>query len=1118
MGWDIKATADAAGEVLSQAPSLPSATSMLDRLAATSEALPKTVWGLIAISALSFAFFGMTDMGKRIRRGVSDAMFSNWRLALLGATGIVLSLASGYTTWDGMRNFTGEPVLSLMITFGIQGVMLIIAWLIGETFATGMSQQPAGPQGGFARGTQAGAGAVIGGLLFVALMVLVLQSTGRLDIRSAASGAFDWSGLADSMLIIVVGLLSVALMALYSASDLVKPYVQSSRVIVKNAVLWVMFLSCMATSVFFSFDSLFTAIFPQSERVRAAELRAQNQVAGIIADIGTTIEARRLQSAEELFQSEGWQVYEVQLARLAKEAQSSAPEIEAYFNEQIESKNRAIKEQQERIATSQSGQAGLEVKKTALTDELSRLEADRPTLAEEYGKAKGELDNRAKEIDAKRVEAMAEDKGVEGTGNIGKGPVWRQRMAELGKLKDYYKVGEERVNDAKKRLDAAETRIAAVKRELAAIDGELAKYKGEAATAAERIKLTEDALAGEKEQTRIDPARVLPAFENARAEFRQDPTDEKLAAVQRQCSQIWGAMTSAEVTKARVKDIDCDPKQAAEAASVLFALNSGAALFTRDCAGGDRLAQHTTADALFGFSRKCLADSGLPSKETDALRTKINFIELNRDDKAHRFVVTWNAFQDGNRLAYLALAIAIAIDSLIFMSGLFAANAVRSPLSDVPSVKARSAQQLEDIIENALLPETFENARATLQAMRPITNAAGFMAEVRPEMLDPNTANRVLGVLNAGATIHAVEFDEARSRYLVRAELFEFLSTVAKKAFESSEAHANLAELENIVSVALLPDVGANSETVLHHMHPINEINGFTSEVFLRQVEEQDPGSVRLVRNVLNAGATLKTVQRDRDDITRYYIHKDLYKTLARIRGRSLFANYGQPRLAGSGAGRQGGAIQGGALMSGQTAIADHSKQAPGLPDDTSLGGLKEEFRAGLLRAMGLDEATFLNVVRPEFVGEAIAAGKSLEQVKEQGSILGQNVRWREKEMREALYEAYKALWTQQQDDGNRIRILDDTYRAIEAAIPALMLAPRGPYERVLWQIINDLELAAGADDGLDDRQQSILDHLRGHAAAIAMLKRDNAESWRKAGQLVFAWDGGSHGAHATNA
>ena len=58
----------------------------------------------------------------------------NWRLLLLGLTGLVLSIASGWTTWDGIQNFTDEPVLSLMITFGIQGIMLVTAWLIGESF------------------------------------------------------------------------------------------------------------------------------------------------------------------------------------------------------------------------------------------------------------------------------------------------------------------------------------------------------------------------------------------------------------------------------------------------------------------------------------------------------------------------------------------------------------------------------------------------------------------------------------------------------------------------------------------------------------------------------------------------------------------------------------------------------------------------------------------------------------------------------------------------------------------------------------------------------------------------------------------------------------------------
>ena len=266
-----------------------------------------------------------------------------------------------------------------------------------------------------------------------------------------------------------------------------------------------------------------------------------------------------------------------------------------------------------------------------------------------------------------------------------------------------------------------------------------------------------------------------------------------------------------------------------------------------------------SADDLFGFARKCLADSGLPSKQTDELRTKINFIELNRDDKAHRFVVTWNAFLDGNRLAYLALAIAITIDSLVFMSGLFGANAVRSPLQDVPSMKARSAHQLEAIIENALLPDRFENARLVLGAMRPITQHDGYVARIVLHPEDPHAAD-IRRVLNAGSTIGAVRHIEGQDdAYEIRAELFEFLSIVAKKAFETDKKHVNQAELEKIVTVALMPDVGENAQVVLDSLHPITEDRGFMATIDLDKV---DADHKRIVRSVLNAGSTLQVVQK----------------------------------------------------------------------------------------------------------------------------------------------------------------------------------------------------------------------------------------------------------------
>ena len=97
------------------------------------------------LSAWSFSsLFSNRGVFARIRYGIEKALTDNWQLTLLASTGIALSLASGYTTFDGLRNFTNaHRCCRLLISFGIQGVMLIVAWLIGESFATGMNQRTA---------------------------------------------------------------------------------------------------------------------------------------------------------------------------------------------------------------------------------------------------------------------------------------------------------------------------------------------------------------------------------------------------------------------------------------------------------------------------------------------------------------------------------------------------------------------------------------------------------------------------------------------------------------------------------------------------------------------------------------------------------------------------------------------------------------------------------------------------------------------------------------------------------------------------------------------------------------------------------------------------------------
>ena len=85
----------------------------------------------------------------------------------------------------------------------------------------------------------------------------------------------------------------LGLLTVFARTDVVAPYAQALRIMAKNSMLWVMFLACMSTSVFFSFDSRFNVVFPKEQRERVAELRATNQVSAIIADIGATISTQQ---------------------------------------------------------------------------------------------------------------------------------------------------------------------------------------------------------------------------------------------------------------------------------------------------------------------------------------------------------------------------------------------------------------------------------------------------------------------------------------------------------------------------------------------------------------------------------------------------------------------------------------------------------------------------------------------------------------------------------------------------------------------------------------------------------------------------------------------------------
>lgn len=1042
--------------------------------------------GTVFLIAMGMAFpFLIRYLAKtvgldRLWRGITN-IFGNWQLALLGATSLVLSLASGWTTWDGMRNFTREPVLSLMATFGIQGVMLICAWLIGETFARGATGEtdrvlaartgPMTRQERFQRFEQGARNAAHSSklpslVLLAAIALLAFAAVSayflKLDDISDLPRVYGTNAVWVAVSLGTVLLVAFVLMA-FSNAEILGPYARGLRVILANLHLWVMLLICMGISVFFSFDSLFSTIFPAGERARAADLRAQNQVAGLVTELGSFVKKRRIEESARLFETQGWKDYDEQLHKLNDAAQGADEAIKQYFIEKMNQRTSGIKEQQERIATATGGQAGLADKKAALTVEVNRLRThDLPALTEAYGKAKAARDERLSQKEAKRIEAQAEGGGVEGTGKVGRGPEYRKRVDELARLEEGIKIDNERLKVATKDYDGVNTRIAQIERELAAIDGQLGKLKADAENAGQRIKINEESLKTD-DAPKVDPTTALVQLERARTDFRTLPEAARLANIQQLCSGLAGAMASTDATRAKVAGIDCDPKSASEAAARVFALNAGLSRYEEKCAGGDKLPVASSTDKYLEYGASCVQESGLPGPDSAKLRDKLNGIALNRDDKAHRFVVTWNAFLDGNRLAYLALSIAIALDGLVFMSGLFGANAIASPLANTPEARNRSVGDLQKVIDSALRPDKLYAADLTVNLMEPIRlpNDPKFtvFVDLNP-MEDEHQRFTVRKVLTAGSGLGLVkQFPQARHAYLVRKELHEYLLLVSEIEHRRGEDAPRQSAIPILDMARALPGLPHGDHGPYAHASAHYQGHGAGPRDITPPQAQLPPGPRHAA--IANYAAPGPDPDQGRAARQRY----------AGTPEPQRFA----PALPPRSAPRQPPVRQG--------------------PSNPTWDQIYEAF----FRALKLSGEDYQLLSNVALVSDMDAAVFELTNLCIRYEELANRISALQQERSDAIDRTCdNILRAGQFDPGAQQEIIDKSLQLRDEILPRSLLIRDGGYERVVRQIVRDHEEQAGKGK-LSEREHDRFELLQAHLADLSDAKSDrrSVDGWQ---------------------
>ena len=1081
------------------------------------------LWNALALIAVLVALKTAAQMLQGgLAETIKSAFTTNWQLTVLATSAFLLSVASGHRTWDGMSQFTGDSVMSALITFGIQGVMLIIAWLIGESFAAGLAAGRAkAAHGGVIRRVSGGiAGALVGGLIFAAVALLSALYLGLVD-----PGRPLWGFAADDKLIHQVAFVAVAVMLIgplfmARSGGIIGDYANGLRIVLGNAVLWVMFFACAGTSVFFSYISLFDAIFPAGERVRAAEIRAINQVSGIVSDIGETATRRRIAEADSLFKSAAWASYERELDKAARLASSAPEKIREEMVRELRDQESRIARLEEQRANASGGQAGLAQRKTTLNEELTRVTGERPEVAVAVHEQKTVVSGIEKRLDEQRAKVMAEEKGVEGSGKSGRGQFWRAAREDEGKIQAELQVARERLKGHESRLSGIDKRIATARAEIAQIDGDLAKLIGEAETAQRMIAVAKSTGTGDRQQM-SDPSATAAALERERQSFRQKPEQAALASLQSLCSTMQGVSLKVAALRDQAAAIDCDPKQATEVAAPVFALNAGLAAYAKHCVGGDSLPQSGGTDSLLTFGRKCLQDSGLASRDAAPLAARFSALDLSRDDKAHKFVVSANAFTDGNRLAYLALAIAIGIDSLILMAALFGAGAVRSPLTDLDGVNDLTPEQLESAID-ATLMQTAEPARtlsALLQAQRPIAGTNGYTSEIWIDDHDP-FANDMRAVLTAGASIGAVRpFGDGRTQFQIKTGLSRYIAVAQKKKWPKKSEEAARRDLLKVIGVALLPDTKAAAEAVIEELHPISDLAGYAAEVNVNSLA--DGSRVRLVRGVLGAGATVTgAVLRDQRDDGRYFVSSDFYRTLLLMRAGDYGGSRG-PSPAVIHDGRR--AQAGGVLHEDRLRLTSGDPLPRGITHQSlahRLGDLSQSKHPPrgvvlcqhidtLLERLSFDaNARQLDWLLTEHDDRPRDAGAALEELMRGQSILGKRMKEQERASRLQLQsEAARLIREVGAGDEPAAQIVEEAAGKVHQALPMLLLLPGGVFERVLRQCLEELDAAGASDNGHRDIDHLMQRQMRALEMFLRKQDRDTYQSWAAVGEYLVSYD-----------
>lgn len=620
-----------------------------------------------------------------------QSLMTNPTLTLIFCASLCLSLASGYTTWDGMTEFTNSAILSFLMTAGLQGLMLVLAWVVGkELVADDLYKQ-----------------------------------------------SFD--GPADER----------------SGKEKLRQYF--SFFIWRHKGLILSFVLCAGVSVFFSFDSFFRNIYSDTQRSLAATTAARTEVQIITGEVETALKQASRKAQQELVKSEQWKKLKQRLNALSlntRKIEGLASLTQAKNTAELAGTSAALKSainlkttELERFKTDEGKLS------TSQTDDVAKVKLE-TRLAGLYRQQK----EQQKSIKTLTTEIEDEIKTGQGERGSGCGPVCRALQGrlpalekKLGTIKSQIQKVENQKIETQSHTSITDAALAAIRTDIGTTETALGTLKS---------KLNQVARQQQGKTATVNFEDRLKNLDLSIAQFELDSDQSALLAIRKTCTGVAEGIKALNLPGHSQEFNSCDVSQVA---TRVVAANFDQRIMRTHAACSTDLSSKSFEDVL-SYGRGCLQVANLGKSLTRGYQRQLDRISLEYSSTAHPFERNLNAITSTNKLAILAVVLAVLIDLLIFMTGIFGARQTVGILATSTRPKPLDQEHAVRWALGATTTLVGDEDEETLKAkiflsyLEPITEIKdGFMCQINLRRVTPPYLELVNSVLNSGPFFERTE-------------------------------------------------------------------------------------------------------------------------------------------------------------------------------------------------------------------------------------------------------------------------------------------------------------------------------------------------------------------------